>query len=338
LGQRAREGNGRKLANETAAALSVIITIVGPEPLLRRCLARLVPQIKGRPFEVIVPFDRTVKGMAALQEEFPSVLFADMGAVQTTCRPGTGAAAHELYDRRKAFGLNLARGEILALLDDSTVPDPDWCERVLEAHQLTHGAIGGCVEYEGHGLLDWAVYLQDFGRYQLPMIEGRACYLTDINVSYKRHALLAVREVWREQYSEVAVHRALLRKGVTLWQRPQVVVRQNRGPLALWRTLVERYSWGRIFGSVRTRELSRFGRLFYLLVSPAVPLVLVWRVAKKSLGTSRHSGFLAALPHLLLLTPSWCLGEFIGYLTGRESPDWSGGLSPSVSKSHADRR
>jgi hypothetical protein len=316
---RGSEGSDLNLSSEAVVALSVIITVVGTEPLLRRCLARLVPQVEGRPIEVIVPYDGTAGWVAALQKEFPCVRFANMGAVRTTCPPGTAAAAHELYDRRKAFGLNMAQGEILALLDDSSVPDPDWCDRVVEAHHLTHGVIGGCVEYEGRGVLSWAVYLQDFGRYQRPLPDGPARSLTDINVSYKRHALLAVHDVWRERYSEALVHGAMVREGITLWQHPQIVVRQDRGPLSLRGTLVERYSWGRIFGSVRARELSLSGRLFYLVLGPALPLILVLRVAKKRVGTRQRGGFLLALPCLLFLTTAWCLGEFLGNLTGRES-------------------
>ncbi len=302
-----------------AVALSVIVTVVGGESYLRHCLGRLAPQVEGRPIEVIVPCDRTVGGVAGLREEFPGIVFADMGTVRTTCRPGTEAAAHEIYDCRKAFGLNVARGEILALLDDSAAPDPDWCEQVLRAHRLPHGVIGGCVEYEGRGVLGRAVYLQDFGRYQRPLAEGPSRSLTDVNVSYKRSVLFGVYDVWHERYSEATVHGALARQGATLWQRPQLVVRQDRGPLSLRRTLGERYSWGRLFGSVRARELSFFGRLFYAVVSPLLPLVLVLRLARKALGKGRRGSFLAALPYLLVLTSAWCLGEFVGNLTGRES-------------------
>jgi hypothetical protein len=316
---RAYEGDGPELADEATVALSVIITLAESEPLLRRGLARLVPQIEGRPIEVIVPYDRTTNWVAALQKEFPSVQFADLGAVRTTCRPGTDAAAHELADRRKAFGLNLARGEILALLDGSVAPDADWCDRVVEAHHLTHGIIGGCVEYAGQSVLEWAVYLQDFGRYQRPLPEGPALYLTNMNISYKRHALFAVHEVWRERYSEAVVQAALVRKGVTLWQRPHIIVRQHRGPRSFRGTLVERYRWGRRSGSVRTGKLPLSGRLFYLASCPVLPLVRIAQVAKKLLGTGQRGGFLVALPCLLFFTTAWCAGEFMGHLTGCES-------------------
>jgi hypothetical protein len=302
-----------------AVALSVVITVVGGVRSLRRCLERLVAQINGRAIEILVPYDSTCGEVAALAPEFPEVRFLDRGTVPTACRPGSSAAAHELYDGGKAFGLDRARGDILALLDDTGAPDPDWCDRVLEAHGLPHDVIGGCVEYAGRGLLAWAVYLQDFGRYQWPLAEGPAGYLTDINVSYKRRALLKVREAWQQRYSEATVHWAMARQGVTLWQRPQIVVRQDREPCSLGSTLAERYGWGRLFGSVRARELSWLGRLGYAALSPALPLILIARMARKALGTPQRGGFVAAVPALLLLTAAWSLGELTGYVTGRES-------------------
>jgi hypothetical protein len=303
-------------AHETTIALSVIITVVGGELPLRRCLARLVPQVAGRPIELIVPYDRTAHWVATLQAEFPNVLFTDLGEVQTRCRPGTEGAAHEIYDCRRSFGLNQARGEILALLEDNSIPDADWCDQILQAHQLPHAVIGGCVDFGGQRLLDWAVYLQDFGRYERPLPEGAVQSLTDINVSYKRQPLFAIRETWRARYSEMTVHQALVREGATLWRRPQIVVHQNRELHSFRNTLGERYHWGRLFGSVRVRELSTWSRLAYLALSPVIPLVLIARMARK---TGRRGRFVLALPYLLCLTSSWCLGEFMGYLTGSDS-------------------
>jgi len=152
-----------------------------------------------------------------------------------------------------------------------------------------------------------------------PIPEGPACYLTDINVSYKRHVLGGIQDSWAERYSEATVHWALARKGVTLWQCPQIVVRQRREALPFWQALVERYCWGRLFGSVRARELSFFARLSYILLSPVLPLVLVLRILIKEIKARRPAGALLALPHLLSLTWAWCLGEFVGYLTKCEA-------------------
>jgi len=300
--------------------LSVIVTIVGGMFFLRRCLNRLVPQTEGRAIEVIVPYDSTAAEIAELRGEFSQVVFWDMGAVKTDGRPGTQEAAHEMFDRRKAAGLNAAKGEILALLEDYGAPDPDWCDQVIEAHRLPHAVIGGAVEHEGKDNLNWAVYFLDFGRYQLPLPEGPSDYLTDVNVSYKRAALESVRELWAQRYKEVTIHWALARKGLVLWQRPQMVVCQDRGKLSFRHLISERFSWGRLFGCIRTREISLLSRFLYTVFSPGIPLVLFVRTARKVLATGKNCGrFILSLPQFFAMTFFWCFGEFVGYLTGRES-------------------
>lgn len=300
--------------------LSVVVTIVGGAPFVHRCLANLVPQTEGRNIEVIVPFDSTAHGIDQIRRSFPTVKLIDMGVVKTEGRPGSQQAAHEMFDRRTAAGLNFARGNILALLQDYGAPDPDWCDQVLEAHRHSFAVIGGAVEHAGQGELNWAVYFLDFGRFQLPLREGPSEYLTDVNVSYKRDAIESVRELWTDRYKEVTVNWALARKGMVLWQRPQIVVRQDRGLLSFPSLVVERYSWGRLFGCIRTQEISHVARLFYVLFSPGIPIVLLARTARKVLNGRRNVGrFLASLPQFCAMTFSWCLGEFVGYLTGRES-------------------
>ena len=308
------------MSAEIKPVLSVVVTIVGGTTFTHRCLSSLVPQTVGRNIEVIVPFDSTAHGIDRLRKAFPAVVFADMGVVKTDGRPGSQQAAHEMFDRRTAAGLNAARGEILALLQDYGAPDSNWCDQVIEAHRLPYGVIGGAVEHEGGESLNWAVFFLDFGRHQLPLPEGPAVYLTDVNVSYKRPALESVRDLWAARYKEVTINWALAGKGTVLWQRPQIVVRQNRGQLSFRDLIAERFSWGRLFGCIRSREIAPLTRLLYVILSPGIPLLLLARMARKVFGTRRNRGrFIMALPQLAAMTFIWCSGEFVGYLTGRES-------------------
>jgi hypothetical protein len=305
---------------EGKIALSIIVRIVGGRAFLARCIGQLLPQVEGRPIEVIVPHDSTSGDAARSLRDMHQVIPVDMGVVQTDSSSDAHAQAHELYDRRTAVGLTVARGEVLALLEDTVVPRPDWCEQVLEAHRLPHGAIGGAVEHGGRGILNWAVYFCDFGRYQLPLAEGPADYLTDVNVSYKREALESLREVWEERYNEVTVNWALSRRGAVLWQRPQIVVHQDRGELSFAELMAERYSWGKLFGHLRARESSFVLRLVYALLSPGIPVLLLGRRAWKVISGRRNwLQFLLSLPLIVVMTVVWCAGEFVGYVAGPES-------------------
>jgi hypothetical protein len=306
--------------DENQIALSVIVAVVGGPKFVRRCLGRLAPQAAGGHVEILVPCDSTADEVRRLAGDFPAVVFLEMGEVATDARRGTQAAVHEMYDRRIAAGLKHARGGVIALLQDRVVPDSDWCEQVLHAHRLPYGVIGGAVEHLPGTVLNWAVYFLDFGSYQLPLSEGLAGTVTDVNVSYKREALKSVSELWRERYQERAVNAALARRGVVSWLRPQIIVRQDCGKLLFSRVALERFCWGRLFGSLRARDAGFVRRFFYAFASPAVPLILVARAAVKVFrGRRNRAWFLGALPHFVAIASCRCAGELVGCLTGRES-------------------
>jgi hypothetical protein len=63
-----------------------------------------------------------------------------------------------------------------------------------------------------------------------------------------------------------------------------------------------------------------WGRLFYTIVGPAIPLVLIGRITRKVLFGGRNIGaLLRSFPHFVVLTVAWSFGEFVGYLTGKEA-------------------
>ena len=303
--------------------LSVVVTIVGGGEYLERCLQSLVAQVSqstpGR-VEILVPFDSTVQGIEALKQKFPEFQFLNMGAVETAAPGGSQAAEHELYDCRSAFGVVESRGEIVALLQDYVVVSENWSREVLKAHELGHAAVGGAVEHGGQSILNWAVFFQDFGRHQLPLSEGPAEYLTDINVSYRKSKLEPFRELWEKRYKETTVNFELAKRGEVLWQRPQILVYQSRGKLAIRELISERYHWGRLFGAIRTQQISTIRRLIYTILAPAIPVFLLFRAARKViLGRKYVSIFLRSLPFFTLLVGVWCWGELVGNITGKDS-------------------
>lgn len=303
---------------QTQPELSIIIALFSDGRYLARCLGALLPQAEGRSVEIIVPYGATA-AVGGLAGAYPQVRFVEMGPLKVAARPGTHGARHEIYDYRISYGLRLAAGRVIALLQDYDTVAPDWLAQVLEAHRsLPHAAIGGAVEHEQPGLLNWAAYFLDFGRYQLPLPEGPVGYLTDINLSYKREALASIRPLWQDRYNEAAVNWALAQRGGVLWQRPAIVVYQERGRLSLPDLLRERFAGGRLFGSVRAGRLSGAGRLFYAALGVAIPFVVLGRLARKVFSTRRNRlAFVRSLPLLIVLSGAWGLGEYAGLITGR---------------------
>jgi len=322
-----------RTAPQPAPELSVVVTVTTGGQHVERCLEALLaqvapiapiaepddPQADGPAVEILVPVDASVAGVAGWAARFPTVRFPEVpGEAPRAEDPGS---AHLAYDRRRATGLAAARAPILALTEDHARPAPDWCRRILAAHRrLPHAAIGGAIDNASPQTLTWAVYFSDFGRYQSPLPEGPADYVSDVNVSYKRAALLEVAETWRGTYHETAVHGALKARGGILWRAPEIIVQQARGKLALGPVLRERFAWGRLYAGKRAHEVPAAKRWLLALGAPLLPPLLLARQLRNTLARGRNVGpFLRALPALVLLVCCWSAGEAVGLWTGAAS-------------------
>ncbi len=301
--------------------VSILVTIVDGGPSLRACLDAIRAQVGGRQVEVLVPWDASVTGIAGLAEAYPEVRFLALGHLQTARPPHTHAGQHELFDRRRAAGLAAAQGDLIGILEDRGLPDPEWLETLIRLHRASGSpppaVLGGGVVCGVDRPLNWAVFFCDFGRYQPPFEAGPREYVTDVNCLYTRAALEKTRELWRDRYHETTVNWALSGMGETLYLSPEPIVRQVRRDLRLGPLLRERQDWGRLFAYTRVRETGTGRRLVFAALAPVLPVVLFLRHAILQ-ARKRHLGrFLRVSPWVVLLLISWSLGEFRGYLTGR---------------------
>ena len=292
--------------------LSVVVTITDGESHLDRCLRALTTQTGAPPLEIIVPVCASLENSAELRRRWPQVRVVEMdnGA------PRGRHMAHWLYDRRRSVGLRAANGELIAITEDHAIPEATWCATIVELHRAPYGVIGGAIEYAGSGLLNRAVYLCDFGRYQRPFSAAVAEYVSDINVSYKRGVLMKCADAWSGYYHETAVHGRLRAEGETLWLSPKLVVRYDRGSLQWTELLPERFYWGRVFAGRRAQCMPRLRRALYAALSPALPLLLLSR----RIRSRKHLFSLAAAPFMLILMCAWACGEFTGYATAQPFP------------------
>jgi hypothetical protein len=299
--------------------LSVVVTIVDGTLALERCLTALTRQTDAPDLEIIVPADDTIADLTGWQSTFSTIKFLPLGSLATSSPKNTPAGQHELFDRRRAAGLAAATGELIAILEDRSVPRPEWAAALVYAHAtLPHAVIGGAIENGRTSLLSWAVYFCDFGRYHLPFGPGTRQWVSDVNVGYKRRAVDATADVWRERYHETTVHWALQRAGETLYLDDRPVVDQMRDALTLGALLRERFVWGRLFAYTRGRELSWLPRAGRLAITPALPLLLLIRHTREQrTRPNTFARFLSASPAVFVLLMAWSLGEAAGYLTGR---------------------
>jgi hypothetical protein len=270
--------------------------------------------------EIIVPHDGSDPDLSRLPAEFPEVNFLRVDDLHSKVLP-TGFSREHL-DELRARGLAVAKGKILALLEDHDRADRVWARTLVENHKQPYAAVGGSMENEIDRAVNWAVYFSDFGRYQNPLVAGPSNFLTDANVSYKREVLDEIRDLWKDSFHETTVNDFLVQRGKTLWLAPEAIVFQHRENLNLSRAIKERYVWGRSFAGTRSRQVPASKRLMFLAFSPVLPIILLARKTRAILQKKRLlSEFMKAFPYLTLLTFFWSLGEFTGYWTGKPVPE-----------------
>lgn len=303
------------------ADLSVVVAPTERGESLPGALAALAAQEHPPSFEVIVPIDASVTGVDALRTQHPGVRFIEVEGTAPLARSHDLGVRHEAIDRRRSAGLAAARGGIIALTEEHARPAPDWCARIVALHAaLPHAVIGGAIENAVDRALNWALFFGDAGRYQSPLPEGPARFVSDANVSYKRGPLFDAGESWRALYHETGLHDELGRRGHTLWLTPDLVVRQDRGPIRLVPALRERFAWARLYAGRRVAGIPSSRRWLLAVGAPLLGPLLLLRQAREawSRGANRVP-FLRSLPLLALMGLMRSAGELVGYVTGRET-------------------
>ena len=290
------------MANDS---VTVAVVAICGLPQLGRCLDALAAQRGAPGFDVIVAADPALGDLAPLRQRFPSVALLSRDG----CRTPIALAA---------MALQACRGSRILLTEDSCVADPSWVATLAATPWEGRGAVGGLVEPgEGVSPAGWAFCYVDFFRYMRPAAEGPAPSLSVCNVAYHRSQLAAVAPVWESGFLEPEVHDQLRKRFGDLWLAPSAEVRVRR-QVRFSDAVYERYAFGRLFGATRVGALSFPRRLLHVVLAPALPAVLLGRLAGKAFASGNTaSKFIRALPALGVLVLAWSWGEGLGYLTGR---------------------
>jgi hypothetical protein len=302
---------------QSELALSIIVTVVGGEEFVHRCLDILSRQVNFADTEIIVPYDRWSANVGKLTKDFPRVNFHFINDLGAATSEKVSSHQHRLYDRRRAVGISLARGRVIAMTEDYAVPAEDWCSQVISVHKQPYAAIGGAIDNEEDRPLNWALYYCDFGRYGTPLLPGTTEYASDVNIAYKRAALKSISNAWENAYHETLVHWTLRSRGETVFLDPRMLVRERRPRIRFSAAFRERIEWGRVFAETRVAACSRWQRISYAAGAVLLPFLLMGRVCKHMKRQRRSfKQMITTLPLAACLLFGWSLGEFTGYLFG----------------------
>ncbi len=286
--------------------LSVVIASLNGLRYIRACLESLHAQTGGIDAEIIVADCVGRDVTAFIAQTYPDVMVIAFD---------TPKSVPEL----RAAGILAARGDIVAMTEDHCLATPDWFAAMVYAHQrLPNYAIGGAVDNAAtESRIDWAVYFCEYSAYSSPISEGVTHDLPGPNVSYKRAAVEAMRDMLQAGgYWETFLHERLESMGQALYADPTIRILHKKN-FTRAAFLSERFHYGRWYAGTRNQFISTGKRLFYLIFSLALPPLLIKRLYDRVKSRGGHMNeFRRCLPLIALFTLAWAAGEFVGYATG----------------------
>lgn len=269
---------------------------------IRDCLNSLVRQSLNGDVEIVVIDNSTDETAEIVKREFPAIKLI-------------AANEKNLIPELWGIGINESIGECVALTTSHFVPADNWIAEILKAHERPHAGIGGAIENEEKaGVVSWAVYFCRYSPYMLPFTEVEVEDFAADNASYKRSDLDTVKESMKDGFWETFVHLEMRKAGMTLVKSPEITVYHQKS-FTFTGFMNQRFRHGRQFGETRTSQISGSRRLVMILLSPLIPVIYLFRIARRVGEKNRNAGkFLLSLPVLVLFLLSWSLGEFSGYL------------------------
>jgi hypothetical protein len=219
---------------------------------------------------------------------------------------------------RRVLGALRARGEIVALLEDTTLPDPGWGRAVVELHGAHSGAaaIGGTLRLSTHlPPAALALSLLEYGPYLRGGVSEAAGALAGNNLSFKRAALAQAGVLGARGLHEAElIPRISARAGAVRLESAMSAAVVEADPKSL--RLSSRFQHARLYAGRRLPRSRRLARLARAAATPLLPAALLARCISPLRRTTARPPSLRVLAHVLVLGLAWSAGEAIGYLWG----------------------
>lgn len=283
--------------------LSVVIWTPDDFGTVRKTVSHLHAQTAREVLELVIvaPSRRRLRPDESLLGGFARHRFVESGA--------------RSIGRANAVGIRSATAPLVALAEDHCFPDPDWAEKLIEAHRGPWAAVGPCVRNANPGTaVSWADLLIGYGPWLAPGTAGEVDFLPGHNSSYKRDILLDYGERLGEMMdSETLLHWDLRRHGHRLYLEPAArVAHTNFSRWSSW--LPAQFHNGRLFAGRRAAGMSKVRRLLYVAGAPLIPLVRLARTARRC-GAVLWRRW-SCLPALVVGLVADGAGQMLGYARG----------------------
>ena len=284
--------------------ISVIIVSLLGRPVIDECLRALEDQKGDFDAEIIV-----VACPAAAAREHISKTFPEIKLIQSAKRLG--------IPQLRALGMAEASGEIIALTEDCCIPHENWLEEISKAHRSGYDVVGGAIENGGTDrIVNWAAYLCEYSQAMLPIPNGEVDGVAGNNASYKREIFDKIDESIKTDHWEYFIHQEMRKQGVKILSVPEIIVVKKKEFTFLY-FLTQKFHFSRSFAGMRSRLIPTSRRILSALISPALPLLMTWRIGRQVFTKKRYiKEFVLSLPFLSIFMLSYAMGEFTGYVFG----------------------
>jgi GT2 family glycosyltransferase len=203
--------------NPTSKSFSVVVCSYNGAKTIGQCLEALM-QLRYDNYEVIVVDDGSRDNLAEIVSRY---------RVRLIRTPNKGLSS------ARNTGMNAARGEIIAYIDDDAYPDADWLNYLSYAFtHSNHSAIGGPnLVPDEDGDIAACVGCSPGGPLHVLITDEIAEHIPGCNLAIRRHALLAIGGFdrrYRAAGDDVDVCWRLQRAGWTIGYHPAALVWHHR--------------------------------------------------------------------------------------------------------------
>jgi glycosyltransferase involved in cell wall biosynthesis len=284
--------------------VSVIVPSATGLPVVAECLESLLSQEGSTRAEILVLDRCGEETRAVLRSQFPEIQLI----------PVEGCPS---IPALRALGIERAKGQIIALLEDHCIVQPGWLRALEQAYDAGYRAIGGPIE---NGCVDravdWAAFFCEYARFCAPAPRGSVREIPGNNAAFDRRLFEQLQPELRAGAWEPVWLARMRERQVIFYSAPEMAV-VHKLSFRYGNFLTQRYHYSRSFAGMRLCGAPWWKRVAYAGATVLLPGLLLGRLAVTMAGKRRHwMRFLYSLPVLLTFLASWAVGEGVGALLG----------------------
>jgi hypothetical protein len=283
--------------------LSVVVVALIGRDALANCLDRLPLDA----VECVVVLTKEMRYASQWKRRYPSVVFIK--------------APDEPVPLRRRRGVMAAKGDIVAVLEDTSWPEEGWCAAVKAVFTDPETvAAGGPVRIattlesrcQALGWSEYGAFAPKGTRHNRMIRTDR---VPGNNMAFRRSELLEVPCKEADGLIEGSVCARLSAQGCQILYVPRMLVTLSACDQRNV-SLATRLHHGRIYAASRLKGMGWSAKLLHLAKTTLLPIVLTARTVSAMNAVSRSSVSFPVLIWVSLMASAWALGEAVGSVTG----------------------